>query len=306
MKAGNYEGTISSYGVSTTKAGKPVIVIDFKVADDSIRWNGYLSSPMAIEIACKTLADLGYKETSFEKLADGEGLDDSRVYFLTVKEEEYNGKLYSKIAWINLEPINSNFVAPKELKALLGGVDFSANLVMAQQETKRDSVKVVAAPASNDVATFDSSDIPFQMIISIDPGLTGGAVVVKDDGSVIRYTLFERGMSDFFKLIKSNRIHNPKVIIEDVRGYAGENVKGIFTFGKTLGWVEGMLIAADYKLKEVERVSPKSWTSFFKEVFDGNKTKQKSCLAIKKIFKNEMEEKGLKQVVRYEFIDFKA
>lgn len=138
------------------------------------------------------------------------------------------------------------------------------------------------------------------MFISIDPGLKGGAVVIDKDGSVLRYTLFERGMHDFYKVASTNADHNPQVIIEDVRGYAGENVKGVFTFGKTLGHVEGILISAGYNLNKITRVNPRSWTSFFKAVFDGDKTKQKSCEAIKKLFKDELEERNLKQVVRYD------
>ena len=156
MKAGMYDATIESYGISTTKAGKPFVAVDFKTDEGNIRWNGYLNEGMSTEITCKTLADLGYKGKNLEPLADGEGLDTTRVYYLTVKEEEYNGKMYAKVAWINLEKSASTFVAPKDLKGLLAGRDLSADLLMAQQETKRDSVPKTEAPTK-----FDDTDIPF-------------------------------------------------------------------------------------------------------------------------------------------------
>ena len=120
------------------------------------------------------------------------------------------------------------------------------------------------------------------MDLSIDPGRTGGAVFIKE-GKPFKYSLFERGYKNFFNLIQEHKSEIKNIIIENVRGYAGENVKSVFTFGKELGKVEGILLASDFPLDKVIRIEPRTWVSFYKDVFTC-KTKKKSCKAVKKLF----------------------
>ena len=116
------------------------------------------------------------------------------------------------------------------------------------------------------------------MYLSIDPGCNGGAVVVNFDLFVVDYCLFKNNKVGLLNLVDKYQI--TKVIIEDVRGYAGENVKSIFTFGKELGHIEGLLMSKTYTPDSFIRINPMSWTSFFKHCFT-SKGKKKSCELVK-------------------------
>ena len=131
------------------------------------------------------------------------------------------------------------------------------------------------------------------MILSIDPGLKGGAVFIKD-GGIHSYVLFERGYKNLYDLLRANKVET--VIIENVRGYRGENVKSIFTFGKTVGHVEGVLICTGFDLKKIIRIEPKTWVSFYKDVWEC-KGKQKSCKAVKKLFQKKG---GFDDIIKYD------
>lgn len=160
ITAGVYEGEIETYGLMKTKQDKPMVAIDFKIIvdghEDFIRWFGSLNAGMAREITTKTLADLGYKKNTLDDFANGMGLDQSRKYFLTISIDEYNGKRRNKVDWINLVKSTSNFIDPKDVKALLAGVDIGADMALALQKTQRDTVPKV--PSSSMV---DADSIPF-------------------------------------------------------------------------------------------------------------------------------------------------
>jgi hypothetical protein len=128
------------------------------------------------------------------------------------------------------------------------------------------------------------------MDLSIDPGRTGGAVFIKDD-KPFKYCLFPYYLA-FFNLVQEHKYEIKNIVIENVRGYAGENVKSVFTFGKELGKIEGILLANDLSLDKGIRVEPRTWVSFYKDVFTC-KTKKKSCKAVKKLF-------GFDDIARYD------
>lgn len=121
------------------------------------------------------------------------------------------------------------------------------------------------------------------MYLSIDPGQKGGAVLVDVNGIVIDKCIFDSSYKDFIRIVKNNKQQIKKVIIENVRGYAGENVKSVFTFGKSLGHAEGILICFGFKVDQIARVEPRSWVSFFKDCFK-IKGKRKSCDLVKRTF----------------------
>jgi len=160
IPTGVYEGEIETYGIMKTKQGKPMVAVDFKIEvdghEDFIRWFGSLNAGMAREITTKTLADLGYKETTLTSLADGCGLDNTRKYFLTISVDEYQGKRRNKIDWINLTKGTSSFVSPKDVASLLTGIDIGADMQLAMQSTQRDTVPKVPATTMT-----DANDIPF-------------------------------------------------------------------------------------------------------------------------------------------------
>jgi hypothetical protein len=162
VKPDVYEAKLLEYGLMKTKAGKPMVAIDFEFSADgeptSLRWFGSLNEGMAREITVKTLADLGYTENTLESLAQGRGLDNGRYYYLTVVNDTYNDVTRSKIAWINLTKGSggSGFINADEAKGLLGGMDLRADLMMATKETQRNSVPVNKITSEN-----DHLDVPF-------------------------------------------------------------------------------------------------------------------------------------------------
>ena len=138
-------------------------------------------------------------------------------------------------------------------------------------------------------------------IIGIDPGANGAITCMDETGKVesIRPILRVAGRfdgSDFNKLLCSfyrdarEDIHC--VFIEDVHAIFGSAAKATFTFGKTCGIIEGIIIANHLRYIYVQ---PKVWQ---KEMFQGVKevrkpktnridTKAMSELACKRLFPDE-------------------
>ena len=123
------------------------------------------------------------------------------------------------------------------------------------------------------------------MYLSIDPGQKGGAVLIDSEGVVIDKCIFSETKKNLVKFISKNKSKIEIILIENVRGYAGENVKSVFTFGKELGHIEGILMCHDFKMNKIIRIEPRSWVAFYRDCFD-RKGKDKSCAYVKKEFKS--------------------
>lgn len=107
VKAGTYQCKIGdSYGIGETKAGHPFVAVNLKLKDGELvhtmQWSGYVHSEKSLEITNKALAAMGMATPDFAAIAEGKGLDGSKVFYCTVVEETTDkGMIYSKVAWIN-------------------------------------------------------------------------------------------------------------------------------------------------------------------------------------------------------------
>lgn len=124
-----YTARIKDYGIGTTKAGDPKAMVMFTFKDENgtsvdMTWSGSLREGRAREITIDALLVCGLKGNDLSKLAQGAEsgvLDLNRDLSITVEEEEYNGKTYKKIKWINA-PGGAGFrdIDPSTVKKLTG------------------------------------------------------------------------------------------------------------------------------------------------------------------------------------------
>ena len=116
--------------------------------------------------------------------------------------------------------------------------------------------------------------------IGIDPGKSGGVSVIWDKGGVssVPYDDIE-----FIELIQSIDIYSSSenipivCCVEKVGAMPGQGVTSMFTFGKSAGFIEGVLqaLGIPYQL-----IPPRKW----KKEYSLNSDKQKSIEVCKKLF----------------------
>lgn len=136
------------------------------------------------------------------------------------------------------------------------------------------------------------------MIISIDPGLTGAAALLDNDGDLIE--VFDmpvsaktsgKGnqvnavlLSDFFReKIVAYGSEAIEFVIERVGPMPGQGVTGMFGFGRSLGVIEGSIAAYS---KPVTWVTPQKWKKRFSLV---GKDKDASRTLVLEKFPNQSE-----------------
>lgn len=132
MKAGNYQAKVTNYGVTTTKAGAPMLFITFSTTTtgEPVKWLGYLSDK-AKKNTLKTIFSMGFSGLELSDLAAGPSagvLDTTKTYEIEVEVENFAGKEMARVRWIN---------SPKGLDkssaaALLAG--FAADVLEVKQE----------------------------------------------------------------------------------------------------------------------------------------------------------------------------
>lgn len=95
----------TQYGITLTKNGAPQVTVDFLCEDGKTRtWRGSLNEGKAREITFKALDNLGFKGSDPTDLVGGVEtnlLDLDRQVDLTIGNEEWQGKTYEKVQWIN-------------------------------------------------------------------------------------------------------------------------------------------------------------------------------------------------------------
>lgn len=140
IQPGKYVAKIVDYGIGTTKAGDPTIVVRFGWGTSSLIWNGSLKEGKAQEITIKALLRMGLSDDDkIENLADGidsKLLDMDRELEIDVQMDTYEGKTRPKIAWIN-EVGGGKFkhaMNKEEFKAKLGGMNIKSNLKAIRHE----------------------------------------------------------------------------------------------------------------------------------------------------------------------------
>lgn len=126
VKPGTYIGTILSHAVTETKAGDPQASVTFSFDADSrpqnMTWFGSFKEGKAQEITIKALLTCGLKGNN-----PAGPLDIGKQVSLVIEDEKgQDGKIRSKIRWVNALGGVKNVIAPdlamSKLDALAGAV----------------------------------------------------------------------------------------------------------------------------------------------------------------------------------------
>ena len=120
LEAGTYRarGEVAYLGKSAKKGTKQVTVQCVLLDGDTpttatIQWIGYFTEK-TYERTVKTLRTFGWLG---DDLADLSSIDGSTIVELVIEEEEYSGKFYSKVQWVNAIGGGSARMDGDELKA---------------------------------------------------------------------------------------------------------------------------------------------------------------------------------------------
>ena len=112
--------------------------------------------------------------------------------------------------------------------------------------------------------------------VGIDPGKKGAMAVIHEDGSVGVFPFDERRYIVYLGLIAGNDV---KCCIEDVHAIHGNGITSSFVFGKSYGWLLGML---DTLGIPYQAVSVQKW----KKEYGLNSDKAKSIEVCHRLFPN--------------------
>ena len=133
------------------------------------------------------------------------------------------------------------------------------------------------------------------MILGIDPGITGAIALVSLKKEVEGLWPVPRSKESFINLFElSCLISNARLIakskgesviayLEKVNAMPGQGVCSMFTFGRAFGAIEGILSAQDVPYVYV---TPRRWSKAFHEGISGCDPKEKSAIAVSRIFPN--------------------
>lgn len=157
LKPGRHRATVSDYGISLTKAGKPNVNVKFKVGESSIIWFGSLNEGKALQMTMKTLIILGMKtHEQFDRLAEGISsnvLDTTKEVEIDIAYEEYDGQQKLRVKWVN-EIGLKNTISAAEFKNKLAGVNIKNSFIVAKESLGQQS-----QPKKSDQELIDS--VPF-------------------------------------------------------------------------------------------------------------------------------------------------
>lgn len=93
-----------------------------------------------------------------------------------------------------------------------------------------------------------------RFFIGVDPGKSGGAALIDEDGiihSTVNFKESEHDINCWFLAI--DMAH---AVIERVHSFPKQGVKSMFTFGQSYGFLRGMLVAHSFPFTEV---APGTW-----------------------------------------------
>ena len=76
---------------------------------------------------------------------------------------------------------------------------------------------------------------------AIDPGANGALCILYENGEAEFYDFSKVGLRGYVEAIKSHNEPFTMVIVESVSAMPGQGVTSMFSFGKRLGELEGML-----------------------------------------------------------------
>lgn len=113
--------------------------------------------------------------------------------------------------------------------------------------------------------------------IGVDPGKKGGYAVIGDDGSYKAYpwddAQFLMHMSGL-TMMRDLEGHKLVAAVEKVGAFSGQGVKSMFSFGHSLGYIEGVLAAfgIPYQL-----IPPATWKRSFSLIGKDKKASIEVC-----------------------------
>lgn len=120
IQPGKYMAKIKDYAVVENKSGAPQVRVVFSLpSGDSISWFGGLSTEQQQAITTRTLFTMGASSATIEKVENGPSggaLDTGKEYELVIEDNEYQGKVNSRIRFVN-DPTQ----APKGMTAAQKG-----------------------------------------------------------------------------------------------------------------------------------------------------------------------------------------
>ncbi|MEN6621512.1 MAG: hypothetical protein ABFD50_08195 [Smithella sp.] len=108
-------------------------------------------------------------------------------------------------------------------------------------------------------------------IIAVDPGLKGAIVLIETDGTTLAYEKNKMTTQKFVDVIKwfSSKNKDTVAYMENVHALPKNGVNSMFTFGKELGWYNGVFSCLDIM---VHRPAPQLWQNRIGVVTIRNRT----------------------------------
>lgn len=160
-----YEAKARTWGLGESGTGSEQVAIEFEILtpdapEKALTWYGYFSEK-AFDRTIESLRICGWAGANLEEIADGQGGLDANLVSLTVEDEEYDGRTFAKVQWVN-RPGGLALKAP-----LVGerAKSFAAQMqgrIRALDASQGKRPAPAAAPAGNGGAKkpeFD--DVPF-------------------------------------------------------------------------------------------------------------------------------------------------
>lgn len=141
IQPGVYQANIINYGIDVNKNGNAQAAILFEYNDHDgqrheVTWFGSFKEGKALEITLKTLLACGFSKDDPAELAagyDSHALDVSTPVKITIEEQEYEGKKFMRVQWVNpLRQFKS--MSKDEAKVKLGAMNLKAQLALMKQE----------------------------------------------------------------------------------------------------------------------------------------------------------------------------
>lgn len=111
-----------------------------------------------------------------------------------------------------------------------------------------------------------------RLILGVDPGKSGGSVLLNGRGDVRGVLSFSDGAS-FVDFLDGKTV--AFAVIEHVHAMPGQGVTSMFTFGENFGFIQGVLAALKIP---VRRVTPQKWQASLGVGLPKDKTPKKNKL----------------------------
>ena len=143
MKPGDYQARIVNYGITNNKAGDPQLAILFEYNDEEnqrheVTWFGSFKEK-ALEWTLKTLIVCGFSGEDPAELATGVEsglLDTISPVTIVLDEQEYQGKRFIRVTWVNPSGGKSlgGRITKEEAKVKLGAMNLRGQMAMIRQK----------------------------------------------------------------------------------------------------------------------------------------------------------------------------